>query len=193
MTVRLACETARHKQREPPGYPVYCKREDDSMANVYQVKGGSLRVTIVQPDNLKNVQLSFWVFDQKSKIVTYCWYGSDMSDRAVEEQFAGTIKRSQVGVGGHPGLANLTKPLDLARLDATKWTLTLATKAEYSSGAPGTATLLRDKDAVMLEFPIVAGFDRLPLKTHGMIFLTETAKTGIPKFPKDYTGDPKSD
>jgi hypothetical protein len=164
------------------------------MANVYQVRGGSLRVTIQQPDNLKQVHLSFWVFDQKSKIVTYCWYGSDMSDQAIEQQATGgTIKRSQVGVGGHPGLANLTKPLDLTLLQMTKWTLTLATKASYSSGAPGTATLLRDKDAVMLEFPIVAGFDRLPLKTHGMIYLTETAKTGIPKFPKDYTGDPKSD
>jgi len=189
MTMRLACETARHKQREPPGYPVYCKREDDSMANAYQTKGGSLRVSTYQPGNLKRVSFSFYVYDQKSKNIAYCMYSADGSQEMDKANNNGKMTVRQVGVGGHPGLANLIKPLDLMHLAKTRWTLSFA--ANPDSHPNGTATLLSDADAVLLEFPVAASFDLL-LKSHGSIIATETAKTSTPTFPKYYTGQPAS-
>jgi hypothetical protein len=155
------------------------------MAHVYQIRGGSLRVAIFQPNNQKRVSFSFYVFDQKSKIVAYCWFTADGSDQLAESD-RNSIR--QVGVGGRPGQASLTKPLDLVHLEKTKWTLTIAKNPDDANA--GTATLLLDKDAVMLEFPIVASFE-LPLKSHGIVFFTKTEKTSTPKFPKEFTGDPR--
>jgi len=68
------------------------------MAHHCQLKGGSL--LMVKYSGLTNTQMSFYVYDIKSKVVAYCWYASKIDDAKFEAaNLQGKILRHQAGVG----------------------------------------------------------------------------------------------